>query len=108
MNGITGENTVYFSRKQAKGIVRIVSASYPEAGKMADEIMGHVASKLHGSISIEALRDFASCYVECLEFGDLLGLRDELSGRWSVKSSRDIVNVFVKLLFEANARLLVE
>ena len=108
MNSITGENTVYFSRKQAKGIVRIVSASYPEAGKMADEIMGHVSRKLHGSISLEALRDFASEYVEGLDFGDLLGLRDELSGRWSVKSSRDIVNVFMALLREANERLLLE
>lgn len=108
MNSINGKNMVYFSRKQAKGIARIVSAEYPEAGKMADEIMRHVANKLHGSVSLEALRDFASCHVECLEFGDLLGLRDELSGRWSVKSSRDIVNVFMELLFEANKRLLVE
>lgn len=108
MNSITGENMVYFSRKQVKGIVGIVSASYPEAGKMANEIMGHVARKLHGSVSLETLRDFASYYVECLDFGDLLGLRDELSGRWSVKSSRDIVNVFMELLFEANKRLLLQ
>ena len=101
-------STLHYSRKQKKGIVGIVSASYPEVGKMADEILGHIVNKLHGDISLEALRDFASEYVEGLEFGDLLGLRDELSGRWSVKSSRDIVNVFMALHKEAWGRLLLQ
>lgn len=85
-------------------IVGIISAEYPEAGKRVEEILGYVVERLNGCISRSGLSDYVRLYIEFLDFGDLLMLRGELSGRWSVDSVNDVSTALEIIIHRAYNR----
>lgn len=95
--------------KEAKEeIAGIVGFAYPEAGKRVDEILNYVVDKLGGSISRNGLLDYTRLYLEFLDFGDLLMLREELGNaqgkQWLVDSVREIGTALSVLIQEAYAK----
>ena len=84
-----------------KEIVGIVGAEYPEAGKRVDEILEYVVERLCGTISRNGLEDYVRLYVEFLDFGDLLRLRDELGKQWMADTVSDICVVLGILIRRA-------
>lgn len=95
--------------KEAKEeIAGIVGAAYPEAGKRVDEILNYVVDKLGGSISRNGLLDYVRLYLEFLDFGDLLLLREELGNaqgkQWMVDSVREMGTAMSVLIQEAYAK----
>ena len=91
--------------EEAKGgIVGIVSAEYPEAGKRVDEILEYVVERLGGTISRSGLEDYVRLYVEFLDFGDLLRLRDELGRQWMADTVSDICVVLGILIRRAHGK----
>lgn len=95
--------------KEAKEeIAGIVGFAYPEAGKRVDEILNYVVDKLHGSISRNGLLDYVRLYLEFLDFGDLLLLREELGNaqgkQWMVDSVREMGTAMSVLIQEAYAK----
>lgn len=100
MDGITEE-----AKEEIAGIV---SAEYLEAGKGVGEIMGYVAERLKGNISRSGLEDYVGIYIEFLDFGDLLRLRDELGAQWMVDSVNDVCVVLGILIRRAYGRYRAE
>lgn len=84
-----------------KEIVGIVGAEYPEAGKRVDEILECVVERFGGTISRNGLEDYIRLYVEFLDFGDLLRLRDELGKQWMADTVSDICVVLGILIRRA-------
>lgn len=95
--------------EEAKGeIAGIVGAEYPEAGKRVDEILEYVVERLGGAISRNGLEDYVRLYVEFLDFGDMLRLRDELGKQWMADSVSDICVVLGILIRRAYGRYMAE